>query len=39
MRQFIRIALVSSTLLVVALTSGCIVVPAGGRHCGHYHCW
>ncbi|MDB5974281.1 MAG: hypothetical protein JWR07_1041 [Nevskia sp.] len=39
MRQFIRIALVSSCLLATTLMSGCIVVPAGGHRCGHYHCW
>jgi hypothetical protein len=39
MRQFIRIVIISSSLLVTTLMSGCIVVPGGGRHCGHYHCW
>jgi hypothetical protein len=38
MRQFLRIALISSSLLVTTLVSGCIVVP-GHEHCGRYHCW
>ena len=38
MRQFIRIAIISSSLFATTLMSGCIVVPAD-RHCGHYHCW
>ncbi len=37
MRQFIRIALVSSTLFAATLVSGCVVVP--GHRCGYYHCW
>jgi hypothetical protein len=39
MRQFIRVALISSVLALSTLASGCIVVPAGGHRCGHYHCW
>lgn len=40
MRQFIRAALISSVLALSTLaSSGCIVVPAGGHRCGHYHCW
>lgn len=38
MRQFIRIAIISACVALTALSSGCIVVPAGHR-CGHYHCW
>lgn len=39
MRQFIRVALISTCLALTTLASGCIVVPAGGHRCGHYHCW
>jgi hypothetical protein len=38
MSRFLRIAVVSASLAVTTLMSGCIVVPPG-RHCGHYHCW
>jgi hypothetical protein len=37
MRQIVRIAVLSTSVLVTTLMSGCIVVPA--HRCGYYHCW